>query len=57
MVSASAGWLRHFTRLHSAHPNPVIVTVSQLIRRPSNENDSNTWLGCIRRVSSARIRR
>ena len=27
MACVSAGWLRHFTRLHSAHPNPVIVTV------------------------------
>ena len=27
MFSATAGWLRHFTRLRSAHPNPVIVTV------------------------------
>ena len=31
MFSATAGWLRHFTRLRSAHPNPVIVTV----RRPT----------------------
>ena len=26
MACVSAGWLRHFTRLHSVHPNPVIVT-------------------------------
>ena len=48
MACVSAGWLRHFTRLHSVHPNPVIVPFArQETNRMSTSifwDNSNIWL-------------